>query len=229
MNICIDAGHNYSSYDTGASGNGLKEQDVTFKIAKELKNLLENIGINVVMTRNNLADNVGKTAKESINMRANIANNAKCDYFISIHCNAGGGTGTETLIYGTGGKAEKLAKHVNDKIVKRFGLKNRGVKVRTDLGVLRLTNMPAILVEAAFIDNQSDANLLKHNINEFAQAIYDGITEYLDVKTEEVDMSVQQAIEILKSKAGLEDQTINFLLCYKYGEALVVKLAEAMK
>ena len=118
---------------------------------------------------------------------------------------------------------------MNNKIVKHFDLKNRGIKVRTDLGVLRITNMPAILVETAFIDNQSDAKLLKHNINEFAQAIYDGITEYLDVKTEEVDMSVQQAIKILKSKAGLEDQTINFLLCYKYGEALVVKLSEAMK
>jgi N-acetylmuramoyl-L-alanine amidase len=181
------------------------------------------------MTRNNFTDNVGENAKDTINERAKIANRAKCDYFISIHCNAGGGTGTETLIYGTGGHAEPLAKCVNNKIVKHFGLKNRGIKVRTDLGVLRLTNMPAILVETAFIDNQSDANLLKHNINEFAQAIYDGITEYLDVKTEEVDMSVQQAIEILKSKAGLEDQTINFLLCYKYREALVVKLAEAMK
>lgn len=229
MKICIDAGHNYSGFDTGAIGNGLREQDVTFSIADKLRYLLKQKGIDVIMTRNNFTDNVGENAKDSINERAKIANRAKCDYFISIHCNTGGGTGTETLIYGTGGHAESLAKCVNNKIVKHFGLKNRGIKVRTDLGVLRITNMPAILVETAFIDNQSDAKLLKHNINEFAQAIYDGITEYLDVKTEEVDMSVQQAIEILKSKAGLEDQTINFLLCYKYGETLVIKLAKTMR
>lgn len=37
MRICIDAGHNYSGFDTGALGNGLREQDITFKIADKLK------------------------------------------------------------------------------------------------------------------------------------------------------------------------------------------------
>lgn len=41
-------------------------------------------------------------------------------------------------------------------------------------------------------------------------------------------MTVDKAVEIIRSKAGLEEQTINFLLCYKYGEDLVKKLAEAM-
>ena len=181
MKICIDAGHNYSKYDTGASGNGLKEQDITFKIADKLRSLLKQNKIEVVMTREELTDNIGINAKDSINSRAKLANSTKCDYFVSIHCNAGGGTGTETLIYGRGGKAEPLAKAVNSKIVKHFGLRDRGIKVRTDLGVLRMTNMPAILVETAFIDKASDAKLLSARYNEFAECIYNGICECLKV------------------------------------------------
>ena len=214
MKICIDAGHNCSDYDTGASGNGLKEQDVTFEIADKLKKLLAETSVSVIMTRSKLTDNVGKNAKDSINERARIANREKCDYFISVHCNAGGGTGTETLIYGTGGNAEFLAKSVNDKIVNRFGLRDRGVKVRSDLGVLRLTNMPAILVETAFIDNKSDALLLKNNTDGFAKAIFEGISEVLGfsaevsakkfTEPEEITEKLSETIEITDKKSAVE-------------------------
>lgn len=214
MRICIDAGHNYSGYDTGATGNGLKEQNVTFEIADKLKKLLSGAGVKVVMTRNALTDNVGTNAKDSINERARIANREKCDYFISIHCNAGGGTGTETLIYGTGGKAEPLAKSVNDKIVKFFNLRNRGVKVRTDLGVLRLTDMPAILVETAFIDHKNDSAFLKNNTDGFAQAIFEGTAEVLGfaktasvkeyTEPEEIVEKLSAIIEITEKEKAVE-------------------------
>lgn len=187
MKICIDSGHNYDKFDTGAIGNGLKEQNVTFEIADKLKTLLMGAGIGVTMTRAHLTDNVGKNAKDSINERARIANTTKCDLFVSIHCNAGGGTGTETLIVANGGKAEDLAKCVNDRIVKSLSLKNRGVKARSELGVLRLTNMPAILVETAFIDNKSDAVLLKDKKDDFAKAIFDGIMEFTESEDDIID------------------------------------------
>lgn len=210
MKICVDAGHNFDKFDTGAVGNGLKEQDVTFKIADKLKSLLIEAGIEVVMTRNKLTSNVGLNAKDSINARARLANNAGCDYFISIHCNAGGGTGTETLIYGKGGKAEPLAKAVNAKIVKVFGLKDRGVKVRSDLGVLKLTNMPALLIETAFIDNKSDAGLLKNNAEGFAKAIFEGISEVLNISSKtisnpkEIVEKLSGMVEINEKKRAIE-------------------------
>lgn len=46
---------------------------------------------------------------------------------------------------------------------------------------------------------------------------------------ESSNMGVQEAINIIQSKTGLEEQTISFLLCYKYAEPLLIKLAEAMK
>lgn len=50
-----------------------------------------------------------------------------------------------------------------------------------------------------------------------------------DIKKGEITVTVNEAKEIIKKKAGLENDTINFLLCYKYGEELLVKLAKVMK
>jgi len=49
-----------------------------------------------------------------------------------------------------------------------------------------------------------------------------------EIREGETDMSVEEAVEIVQAKAGIEDGTIEFMLCYKYGEELLVKLAEAM-
>lgn len=225
MRICIDAGHNYEKFDTGATGNGLREQDVTFKIADYLKRMLAQHGIEVTMTRAFLTDNVGTSASSSIKERARLANTTRCDYFVSIHCNAGGGTGTETLIYGTGGQAEGMAELVNNAIVKRLGLKDRGVKVRPGLGVLRLTDMPAILVETAFIDNKNDSLLLKNGQKAFAEAIRDGILSFLGIKEPDFTEIVKGVME----KTGLEQKTMDYLLEYEYGRELVKKLFDAMK
>ncbi len=232
MKFCIDAGHNYSGGDTGAVGFGEREEVFTFKIADKLRTLLESRGIEVIMTRTALTSNLGKTVTESINKRVEIANNSLCDLFISIHCNAHNSikaNGTETLVFGLGGEAEKLAAKVNKCVADKLGTSNRGVKVRTDLGVLKYTNAPAILVETAFITNEYDINLLRTHSDDFAYAIFEGTLKYLNIETEENRMDVQKAIEVLQTKAGLEEKTIEFLLCYKYGEALVAKLAEAME
>lgn len=55
-----------------------------------------------------------------------------------------------------------------------------------------------------------------------------GKFEFERIKKGVNEMSVEDAIEIVQAKAGLEEGTIEFLLCYKYGEELVKKLAEAM-
>lgn len=175
MKIFVDAGHNHSGGDTGASGFGLREQDISFYIAENLAGLLRQAGHEVKMSRNALEDNVGNTVSESINGRANSANNWGADLFFSIHCNAGGGTGTETLVYQHGNSAAETARKICDTVCARLDLKNRGVKERPDLGVLRLTTMPAVLVETAFIDNESDAWKLKNKQELFAQAIFEGI------------------------------------------------------
>jgi N-acetylmuramoyl-L-alanine amidase len=215
MKICIDAGHNFSSFDTGAQGNGLREQDITFGISSKLKPMLEGVGVKVIMTRTHLAHNLGLNFEDSLSERCRIANNNECDLLISIHCNSHtnkNANGTEVLVYKFGGEAEKLAEKVQKAIVDTFGTSDRGVK-EYNAKVLRNTNMPAILVETAFISNSKEAELLKDKQNEFAKAIYKGVRDYLGLNAKQTEKTTK-----ISSQPKIESgNDIDYALKWKYG------------
>lgn len=177
MKIFVDAGHNFSGADTGAQGHGLKEQEVTFSIADKLRRYLVSAGHEVKMSRNKLTENVGTSLSESLRKRAEMANSWGANLFVSIHCNAYNGTasGTETLIYSFGSQAASYAERIQTAVTEKLGTVSRGVKERQDLAVLRLTAMPAVLIETAFIDNAFDAARLRERQEDFAEAIFEGI------------------------------------------------------
>jgi N-acetylmuramoyl-L-alanine amidase len=183
MLAAIDPGHNNSGVDTGASGNGLVEQDLTLNIAKKLKSLLLAKGIDVVMTREGdtvLADYSSATG--SLQARCDIANEAKADIFVSIHINSGGGTGPEIYYYQPGDKAEILAKKIYPYLVNAGEWTPvRGIKSAHDY-VLANTDMPAVLTQSGFIDNKADADKLKDEIilMKIAAAHAKGIYDYCD-------------------------------------------------
>lgn len=208
MKICIDAGHNHSGWDTGATANGLREQDVTFDIAAILKNILNQHKIETVLTRESATQNLGTSVNSSLKQRVQRSNLERCDYFVSLHCNAGGGTGTEVLVIKKGGKAELLAEAVLLEITKQFSLQSRGVK-EANLLVLRETDCPAILVETAFLDHPSDAQLLKTKREEFARAIAWGILQFLGITP--ID-ELQSLKEQLSQKWELSDAKAVFSL-----------------
>ena len=56
---------------------------------------------------------------------------------------------------------------------------DRGLKERSNLGVLKYTNMPAVLVEIGFIDNESDHEVLINHKDDIARAIARGVTDYM--------------------------------------------------
>ena len=185
MRIFIDAGHNDKNVDTGAVGNGLREQDVTLDIAQLLGKKLAAVGIDVKQSRHNKTDVIGSTLSESLSKRAKMANELKADLFISLHCNAHANViakGTEVYAYSTNSKGYPLAKKVCDSICKRLGTTNRGAKT-TNYTVLKKTTMLAILVEIAFITNASDAALLKSKKEDFASAICEAVCEHYGIKT----------------------------------------------
>ena len=178
--VVLDPGHNYNITDTGATGNGLKEQDITYQIAAKVKPLLEANGFQVIMTRNKLEDNVStESTSASLKRRAEIANETKADLFLSIHCNAGGGNGIETYYYEESEEGEVLAKAIQEHVVESVGLEDRGVKT-AGFAVLRYTDMVAALLETAFIDYAEDAKKLSSNQgqNEYAVGITKGICAY---------------------------------------------------
>ncbi|WP_029761895.1 N-acetylmuramoyl-L-alanine amidase family protein, partial [Geobacillus thermodenitrificans] len=91
MKFVIDWGHGGS--DPGAVGNGLREKDLTMKIGKMIGDMLgEYEGVQVIYTRTD-------DRYLSLEERAEIANKAGADFFLSVHINAGGGTGFESYVY----------------------------------------------------------------------------------------------------------------------------------
>ena len=195
--VCLDDGHNSYGKDTGAEGNGLLEQDLTLYICRKLRALLEFNGFKVVLTRDgDLVTGLsnGYSLNQSLQARCDISNNAKADIFISCHINAGGGTGQEILIYGTGGRAEVLANKLLPYLVNAGQWANRGIKVVHDYVTGPNTNAPAILTENGFIDTVSDANKLKSNafLDGIAVAHAKGICDYFGVVYKDSNTSTIQ-------------------------------------
>lgn len=214
MKIFIDPGHNHSGADTGAAGNGLKEQDITYLIASKVKPILERCGIEVKLSRNAITDSLANNSvNASLSARTRMANDWGADLFVSIHCNAGGGTGTETYSYQAGiSSAYKLAQAVQKRMIEMVGLPDRGVKTKS-LYVLHYTNMPAILVETAFIDHKNDAAVLGSETGQqaFAEAIARGICDYTGISYREGDELMSQEYEALKAAIDNLTETVKQL------------------
>ena len=214
MKIFIDPGHNHSGADTGAVGNGLKEQDITYLVASKAKPILERCGIEVRLSRNAITDSLANNSvNASLSARTRMANDWGADLFVSIHCNAGGGTGTETYSYQAGiSSAYKLAQAVQKRMVEMVGLPDRGVKTKS-LYVLHYTNMPAILVETAFIDHKSDAVVLGSETGQqaFAEAIACGICDYTGIAYREGEELMSQEYEALKAAIDNLTETVKLL------------------
>lgn len=194
VTVVIDAGHgglsnqryNGHSGDSGAVSphTGLKEKDVNLAAALKLQQELEARGYNVIMTR---STDVYITLME----RANIANQANADVFISLHHNSIANPnvrGIMTLYCPTFESEIKsvdqypLAKAIQDQLVAQLGVQDRGVIKRPELVVIRETKMPAVLVELGFLTNAREAQVVATDEYQrnAAKAIADGMEAYLN-------------------------------------------------
>ena len=181
IKIYIDQGHNPQNPNAGAEGNGYREQDLVFQIGIELADMLRARGYDVRLSRPTADTQLGTSNATSLAARVNDANAWGADYFISIHTNASenaSASGTEAFAYSRPSRAFTLGEDIVDGIVRVTGLRDRGMKVRPSLYVLRKTAMPAVLVELGFITNPGDAALMNENPALFAQGIYQGIEAF---------------------------------------------------
>ena len=182
IKIYIDQGHNPQNPNAGAEGNGLREQDITYRVGVLLAELLRRGGnYDVRLSRNSPSEVIGTSNTSSLRARTDEANAWGADYFISIHTNASdnsNATGVEVYAYSASGAGYSLAEDIVDNLAESTGLQNRGVKLRPSLYVLRKTNMPAVLAEIGFITNPRDAALMSGSPELFARGIYNGIVEF---------------------------------------------------
>ena len=176
--VFINPGH-MPGVDPGAVNKyfGITEADVVHEIGILVSDYLNQAGCEAVVVQ---SDNLAGENPQYDNVCA-TANTWPADLFVSIHCNAFNGSagGTETCVYSYGGNSAKLAECIQQQIVNSVDTIDRGIKERPGLIVLKKTNMPAVLVETAFIDNEHDAQILMEQKEEIARAIARGVTDYL--------------------------------------------------
>jgi hypothetical protein len=172
--LYLDPGHGtktIESQDPGATANGLRECDVALEVAQRIMAMLPS-WVEAMMCR---ADS---ESPKGVDARAAEANEWGADFVLSLHCNSFDdptANGVETLITGTGGKAELCAGELLAYYVSALGLYNRGIKVRPDLAILRKTYAPAVVLELGFLTNLSDAALLRNGQAVIAGAIVEGV------------------------------------------------------
>lgn len=167
--VVIDAGH--GGIDPGAIYDGREEKNDNLNLSLAVGQRLEENGVDVVFTR---VTDVYNTPME----KAQIANRSGADYFVSIHRNAtvvpGTASGVMSLVYRDTGVPAQMARNINAGL-EEVGFNNLGVVERPGIIVLRYTNMPAVLAEVGFIDNDNDNRLFDQRFPEIAVAIANGI------------------------------------------------------
>lgn len=178
MFICLDPGHS-GPVEPGACAYGYTEAAIVLDIAETAADFLTAAGHNVTMTRTRDIDT------DDLTFRADHANNAGCDLFISIHCNAAESSraqGTEVYYFPGSTQGAALAACLQSNIVTSLGTVDRGTK-EADFQVLRDTIMPAALVECAFISNQLEAQMLAapRQQRKIAEAIVEAVIQYIGV------------------------------------------------
>lgn len=174
--VFVNPGHK-PGIDSGAvnPNNGTQEADIALAVGDLVNQYLQAAGCEVMelQSDNLMYDGAGPCVCAS-------ANDWPADIFVSIHCNAANGSasGTEVEIMPSSAESIKLGQCIQDQIVSSLGTTDRGLKERPNLCVLKSTDMPAVLVEMAFIDNDDDCQLLVNRQDDFARAIARGVTDY---------------------------------------------------
>lgn len=182
--VVLDPGHGGS--DPGAGGFGIYEKNVVLDTGLKTRNLFSKTPFQVKMTRS-----TDKYIK--LSDRVSYAKSVGANTFISIHANAGGGTGTETYYYSAYSNpnvadSKLLATKIQSRMLTAWKLANRGVK-NGNFHVIRENTMPAVLVELGFIDAKKDNDMLRSDYwrNAAAKAIYLGTLDYYKAKGYQVD------------------------------------------
>lgn len=177
--IMLDAGH--GGQDPGAVYKGRQEKDDNLKLTLAVGEILKNNGIDVSYTR---TTDVYQTPFE----KAQLANKAGVDYFISFHRNSSPTdnqyNGVEVLVYDKSGIKYQMAENIVGALGE-LGFREIGVRERPGLVVLRRTRMPALLIETGFINSDQDNQMFDEMFEKIAQSIADAILGTLDEETVE--------------------------------------------
>ena len=198
MKINVHAGHNPDG-KVGCGAVGLiKESTEARAVTKLVIKYLKEAGHTVY----DCTVNDGTSQSNILSKIVKKCNSHDVDLDISIHFNAGGGNGTEVLVYSKDSKSYTYAEKIVNSIAK-LGYKNRGVKVRKDLFYLGNTKAPALLVECCFTDSKIDYKL--YDTDKLARAVIAGLGVQLSSQkttTASKDLKVKVKVDTLNIREG---------------------------
>lgn len=187
--IVIDPGH--GGRDGGAmSKTGLQEKEVTLAISLYLRDLLQQSGAFVVMTReedielsSEEAHRQGRRKVEDLTNRVKVINESDADFLVSIHLNSIASPkwrGAQTFYHPKDVVNKQLAESIQYELTRNLENTNRKAKANQDIFMLKNADIPGVLVEAGFLSNPDEAALLGQSEyqKQVALAIYTGILYY---------------------------------------------------
>jgi N-acetylmuramoyl-L-alanine amidase len=179
--VCLDAGHGGRDGGAAIKKPPLKEKDLSLDVVRRTEKILRSRGMTVFMTRS-------QDVYVPTHRRTELANEADCDVFVSVHFNscACPKTGGVEIFYfncpkqaSRGIRSKMLGSCILTSLKESIGTQSRGVK-QGNFCVVRETTMPSVLVEAAFMSNPKEAKLLSTGrfLQQIAKGIAHGIETY---------------------------------------------------
>ncbi len=186
--VAIAAGHNEgnSTQDSpGTEVNGLKERELTIKVAEKVEKLLKEYSNVKVVQTGSTSDNPSGVKNKD---RVKNARSANPDLCIQIHFNEGGETGVEAIYKEGDGVSQQLAEVLSSSIASAMGLKDRLAgtdeeKGKGSLGIIEnsaISGFPSVVTEGGFLDGEPDVSIIKEDgIDKYAKGMVEGIVKYL--------------------------------------------------
>lgn len=172
--IILDAGHGYP--DGGATNydETIIESDLNLSIVLRLQNLLESVGINVILTRadeNGIYDsNITTIRKKKISdleNRVKIANISNASLFLSIHMNKLPQTqyfGWQCFYKNNNEKSKNFANEIQESLNSFMEKENnRKIKPISEIYLAKNIKIPFVLVECGFLSNVQESILLTNS------------------------------------------------------------------
>lgn len=177
--VAIDAGHGGS--DLGNQGNGIAEKDYALLISNYIKDRLDDLGIENIITRSTdrtISDD------ERVNILTSAFGNDKNVIVVSNHLNKGAGEGLE-VIYALR-NSDAFSKKIADQIITSGGVVNKYYQLRDPnntqydfVPIIRDTpNYETVMIEYGYVDNSGDASRIKNNYLDYAEAVVRAIALY---------------------------------------------------
>ncbi len=180
--VVIDAGH--GGKDPGKVGvNDVLEKDLNLQIAKKVQVILENQGIQVVMTRED--DSMEENKVADMKKRVSLINETKPLIAVSIHQNSYSQEdirGAQVFYYKHSKEGKEAAEMMQEELRTVDETNQREIKENSTFYMLKKTEVPTIIVECGFLSNAQEADQLKDEgyQQKLAEAICSGITKWLD-------------------------------------------------